>query len=166
MIPNTKLPGGFPSRCSSSLLLFSVLALCSCRSRPGKPSRLLYICYRVGLNSSTPVGWSIKAVMMRLWQFSAKLATCRQTMTSSRSSFCMLSYIFRCCQHTDCFSNREIRAQYLFEKETLEIKFPQYQDGSFMSNFKLGFFDYLSLLRERSMSHSSPYLTFLLNDLF
>ncbi|PPQ67501.1 hypothetical protein CVT25_006042 [Psilocybe cyanescens] len=40
----------------------------------------------------------------------------------------------------------EIRAQYLFEKETSELKFPQYQDGSWKSNFKLGFYDYLSLL--------------------
>jgi sugar porter (SP) family MFS transporter len=45
----------------------------------------------------------------------------------------------------------EIRAQYLFEKETSEIKFPQYQDGSFSSNFKLGFFDYWSLLRDRNL---------------
>jgi len=45
----------------------------------------------------------------------------------------------------------EIRAQYLFEKETSEIKFPEYQDGSFSSNFKLGFYDYLSLLRSRTL---------------
>ncbi|KAF9048607.1 general substrate transporter [Panaeolus papilionaceus] len=45
----------------------------------------------------------------------------------------------------------EIRAQHLFEKETAAIKFPQYQDGSFSSNFKLGFYDYLSLLTQRSL---------------
>ncbi|KAF9474239.1 general substrate transporter [Pholiota conissans] len=45
----------------------------------------------------------------------------------------------------------EIRAQYLFEKETSEMKFPQYQDGSRLSNFKLGFFDYLSLLTDRNL---------------
>ncbi|GLB40433.1 putative major facilitator superfamily, sugar transporter (TC 2.A.1.1) family protein [Lyophyllum shimeji] len=45
----------------------------------------------------------------------------------------------------------EIRAQYLFEKETSEAKFPQYQDGSFASNFKLGFYDYLSLLTNRNL---------------
>ncbi|KAK7033159.1 MFS glucose transporter mfs1 [Favolaschia claudopus] len=45
----------------------------------------------------------------------------------------------------------EIKAQYLFEKETSEKNFPQYQDGSFMSGFKLGLFAYLSLLRERSL---------------
>lgn len=44
----------------------------------------------------------------------------------------------------------EIRAQYLFEKETSAERFPQYQDGTFWSNFKLGFFDYLSLLTDRS----------------
>ncbi|KAF9533820.1 general substrate transporter [Crepidotus variabilis] len=45
----------------------------------------------------------------------------------------------------------EIRAQHLFEKETSEIKFPQFQDGSFSSNFKLGFYDYLSLLTHRDL---------------
>lgn len=46
----------------------------------------------------------------------------------------------------------EIKAQYLFEKETSEVKFPQYQDDSFASGFKLGFYDYLSLLTSRSTS--------------
>ncbi|RDB25793.1 MFS glucose transporter mfs1 [Hypsizygus marmoreus] len=45
----------------------------------------------------------------------------------------------------------EIRAQYIFEKEISEAKFPQYQDGSFSSNFKLGFYDYLSLLTDRNL---------------
>ncbi|KAF5342615.1 hypothetical protein D9611_001585 [Ephemerocybe angulata] len=48
-----------------------------------------------------------------------------------------------------CFE-REIKAQYLFEKETQALKFPQYQDGTFSSNFKLGFYDYLSLLRSKT----------------
>ncbi|EGO24168.1 hypothetical protein SERLADRAFT_355951 [Serpula lacrymans var. lacrymans S7.9] len=45
----------------------------------------------------------------------------------------------------------EIKAQYLFEQEINAEKFPQYQDGSFSSDFKLGFFDYLSLLRSRTL---------------
>ncbi|KAH7925500.1 general substrate transporter [Leucogyrophana mollusca] len=45
----------------------------------------------------------------------------------------------------------EIRAQYLFEKETNAIKFPQYQDGSRSSAFKQGFYDYLSLLGTRTL---------------
>ncbi|KAF6757229.1 sugar transporter [Ephemerocybe angulata] len=45
----------------------------------------------------------------------------------------------------------EIKAQYLFEKETQALKFPQYQDGTFSSNFKLGFYDYLSLLRSKTL---------------
>ncbi|KAF8656245.1 hypothetical protein AX16_002681 [Volvariella volvacea WC 439] len=45
----------------------------------------------------------------------------------------------------------EIKAQYLFEKETSELKFPLYQDGSFSSNFKLGLYDYLSLLSNRDL---------------
>ncbi|PFH53022.1 hypothetical protein AMATHDRAFT_79415 [Amanita thiersii Skay4041] len=45
----------------------------------------------------------------------------------------------------------EIRAQHLFEKETSELRFPQFQDGSFLSNFKLGLYQYWSLLRNRSL---------------
>ncbi|KAM5530407.1 hypothetical protein V8D89_015918 [Ganoderma adspersum] len=45
----------------------------------------------------------------------------------------------------------EIKAQYLFEKETAALKYPDLQDGSFASNFKLGLYDYLSLLRYRPL---------------
>ncbi|KAF7424189.1 hypothetical protein PC9H_009492 [Pleurotus ostreatus] len=45
----------------------------------------------------------------------------------------------------------EIKAQYLFEKETSEINFPQYQDGSYMSSFKLGLHEYLSLITTRTL---------------
>ncbi|KAF8917435.1 general substrate transporter [Mucidula mucida] len=45
----------------------------------------------------------------------------------------------------------EIKAQYLFEKETSETKFPQYQDPSFSSQFKLGFHSYLSLIIDRKL---------------
>eukprot|EP00753_Platysulcus_tardus_P020456 PLAT8063.1.p1 GENE.PLAT8063.1~~PLAT8063.1.p1 ORF type:complete len:561 (-),score=-138.96 PLAT8063.1:144-1826(-) len=45
----------------------------------------------------------------------------------------------------------EIKAQYLFEKETSEMKYPQYQDGSFKSDFKLGLFGYMSLLGNRAL---------------
>ena len=51
---------------------------------------------------------------------------------------------------------REIKAQYLFEKEMSELRFPQYQDGSFKSNFKLAVFDYLSLLTTKSMLFFVP----------
>lgn len=44
----------------------------------------------------------------------------------------------------------EIKAQYLFEKETSAVKFPQYQDDSFASGFKLGLHEYLSLLTSKS----------------
>lgn len=47
--------------------------------------------------------------------------------------------------------NREIKAQCIFEKETSEMKFPQYQDGSFKSNFKLGLLDYISLFGNRAL---------------
>ena len=71
----------------------------------------------------------------------------------------------------------EICAQYLFEKETSELRFPQYQDGSFASNFKLGLYGYLSLLQSKSMfddNHTAeilpltfilfPRVSILLND--
>ncbi|EKM58322.1 uncharacterized protein PHACADRAFT_252546 [Phanerochaete carnosa HHB-10118-sp] len=45
----------------------------------------------------------------------------------------------------------EIKAQYLFEKQTSAIKYPHWQDGSFSSNFKLAFFDYLSLVTTRTL---------------
>ncbi|KIK63060.1 hypothetical protein GYMLUDRAFT_242127 [Collybiopsis luxurians FD-317 M1] len=40
----------------------------------------------------------------------------------------------------------EIKAQYLFEKETSAVTFPGYQDGSSGSNFKLALAEYTSLL--------------------
>lgn len=46
---------------------------------------------------------------------------------------------------------REIKAQYLFEKETSEIKYPQWQDGSFSSDFNIGLHSYISLLKIPSM---------------
>ncbi|EIW86994.1 general substrate transporter [Coniophora puteana RWD-64-598 SS2] len=45
----------------------------------------------------------------------------------------------------------EIRAQYLFEKETNAAKYPQFQDGSFKSNFKLGLHDYMSLITTKTL---------------
>ncbi|KAG6809902.1 hypothetical protein H0H92_014187 [Tricholoma furcatifolium] len=45
----------------------------------------------------------------------------------------------------------EIRAQYLFEKETSAARYPDYQDGSFASNFKLGLHEYLSLVLNKNL---------------
>jgi len=45
----------------------------------------------------------------------------------------------------------EIKAQHLFEKQTSEEQFPQYQDGTFGSDFKLGFWSYFSLLRKKTL---------------
>ena len=44
---------------------------------------------------------------------------------------------------------REIRAQHLFEKEVSEQRFPDYQDGSWSSSFRLGLHGYLSLIGEK-----------------
>lgn len=41
----------------------------------------------------------------------------------------------------------EIKAQYLFEKEISELKYPQWQDGSFSSDFQIGLHSYISLLK-------------------
>ncbi|KAF5367496.1 hypothetical protein D9758_003744 [Tetrapyrgos nigripes] len=43
----------------------------------------------------------------------------------------------------------EIKAQYLFEKETSQARFPDYQDGSFTSNAKLGLMEYWSLVTNK-----------------
>ncbi|KAH8100815.1 general substrate transporter [Cristinia sonorae] len=45
----------------------------------------------------------------------------------------------------------EIKAQHLFEKEVAEAKFPQYQDGTWISSVKLGLFSYLSLVTTRTL---------------
>jgi sugar porter (SP) family MFS transporter len=45
----------------------------------------------------------------------------------------------------------EIKAEYLFEKEIREEKYPQYQDGSFSSELALGFHTYASLLSNRTL---------------
>lgn len=45
----------------------------------------------------------------------------------------------------------EIKGQHMFEQQTSIAKFPNYQDGGFMNNVKLGFYGYLSLLTNRSL---------------
>ncbi|KAJ8521922.1 hypothetical protein ONZ45_g1444 [Pleurotus djamor] len=45
----------------------------------------------------------------------------------------------------------EIKAQYLFEKETSELKFPQWQDGSFKSEFRLGLHGLMDLFTTRTL---------------
>jgi len=45
----------------------------------------------------------------------------------------------------------EIKAQHLFEKQTSEEYFPEFQDGSFTSNLKLGFYGYYSLLQKKTL---------------
>ncbi|GAQ45140.1 hypothetical protein AtubIFM56815_000084 [Aspergillus tubingensis] len=45
----------------------------------------------------------------------------------------------------------EIKSLKMFEEETAKKKYPQYQDGSFKSNFMIGFHDYLSLITNPSL---------------
>lgn len=45
----------------------------------------------------------------------------------------------------------EIKAMRDFERQRLKEKFPQYQDGSFKSNFKIGYHDYLSLFTDKNL---------------
>lgn len=45
----------------------------------------------------------------------------------------------------------EIKALRMFEVETAKKKYPQYQDGSFKSNFMIGVNDYLSLITNKSL---------------
>lgn len=45
----------------------------------------------------------------------------------------------------------EIKALRMFETEVARRRYPQYQDGSFKSNFMMGFLDYKSLLTNKSL---------------
>lgn len=45
----------------------------------------------------------------------------------------------------------EIKAAREFDNARLAEKFPQYQDGSFKSNFMIGFGDYMSLLTNKAL---------------
>lgn len=45
----------------------------------------------------------------------------------------------------------EIKALRMFEQEVSRRRYPQYQDGSLKSNFMIGFYDYKSLLTNRSL---------------
>lgn len=45
----------------------------------------------------------------------------------------------------------EVKAQHQFERETSIAKFPQHQDGTLMSNIKLSYHEYLSLLTNKSL---------------
>ncbi|KIP07658.1 hypothetical protein PHLGIDRAFT_105427, partial [Phlebiopsis gigantea 11061_1 CR5-6] len=45
----------------------------------------------------------------------------------------------------------EIKAQYLFERETQALKYPQWQDGSWISSFRLAVADYMSLITTRTL---------------
>ncbi|EGX51781.1 hypothetical protein AOL_s00043g800 [Orbilia oligospora ATCC 24927] len=45
----------------------------------------------------------------------------------------------------------EVKAQHLFEVRTSEANFPQYQHGTFKDNFLLGFHEYMSFFRNKSL---------------
>ena len=45
----------------------------------------------------------------------------------------------------------EVKAQHMFERQTSIAKFPEYQDGGFINNIKLGFHEYASLLQNKSL---------------
>jgi len=47
----------------------------------------------------------------------------------------------------------EIKAQHLFEKATSEEMFPQFQDGGFTSEIRLGFWSYYSLLQKKTLRY-------------
>ena len=105
--------------------------------------------FRLTLMPNDAGGWSTRVAMTKRLLCSAGLVVWRRILMSSRSSSCtysrtagqILSLTFRVS---------EIKAQHMFEVETSKVNFPQYQDGSFASNFKLGLFAYMSLLTTRS----------------
>ncbi|EPS40346.1 hypothetical protein H072_5835 [Dactylellina haptotyla CBS 200.50] len=45
----------------------------------------------------------------------------------------------------------EVKAQHLFEVRTSEANFPQYQHGTFKDNFLLGFHEYMSFFKNKSL---------------
>lgn len=45
----------------------------------------------------------------------------------------------------------EVKAQHRFEVETSKARFPQYHAPGFMNEVKLGFYEYASLLSNRSL---------------
>ncbi|KAJ5943841.1 hypothetical protein N7516_004009 [Penicillium verrucosum] len=45
----------------------------------------------------------------------------------------------------------EIKSLYLFERETAAEKYPDWQDDSFSSRFKIGVYDYMSLITDKSL---------------
>lgn len=45
----------------------------------------------------------------------------------------------------------EIKALREFERQRLQEKFPQYQDGTLKSAFLLGLYDYMSLITDKSL---------------
>ncbi|OQE47019.1 hypothetical protein PENCOP_c001G00676 [Penicillium coprophilum] len=45
----------------------------------------------------------------------------------------------------------EIKSLYLFERETAAEKYPNWQDDSFSSRFKIGLHDYMSLITDKSL---------------
>lgn len=53
----------------------------------------------------------------------------------------------------------EIKAQYIFEKETSERKYPHLQDGSFKSDFLLGLYEYMSLFSTRTLRYRAAVAT-------
>lgn len=45
----------------------------------------------------------------------------------------------------------EIKSLYMFESETAREKYPELQDGSFSSRFKMGLYEYMSLVTNKSL---------------
>lgn len=117
------------------------------RQQSIQPWRELII--RIGLCVGIIDGYLDKAVRMRLWQSSVGRGICRLTLTLSKLSSCEDCLCF-CNDKTDVVMRREIKAEHLFEVETSQMNFPQFQDGTFISEFKLGLYSYLSLLTSRS----------------
>jgi hypothetical protein len=56
----------------------------------------------------------------------------------------------------------EIKAAREFEVLRLREKFPQYQDGSFKSNFMVGLYDYMSLVTNKAMRKRTMVAVFVM----
>jgi len=79
----------------------------------------------------------------------------RHLMNKGREEECLTTLARLRSSTTDALKVRieflEIKAAREFERLRVLEKFPQYQDGSFKSNFMIGFYDYMSLVTNKAM---------------
>ena len=144
---NVKLPGGCLSLCNLSLLSFLELEYCSCHSHLGE--------YFIHWGWNDAYDRSTHRWLVNQGRDDEALAILSKARgLSVDADLIRLEFLYVWGIPSSVWRDlmaffREIRAQHLFEKEVSEQKFPDYQDGSWSSSFRLGLYGYLSLIREK-----------------